>query len=186
MTTKWVTGDYLRSDFVNTDMVAHLLWALTPSNRLACEVCLATGWRIDDVLKLKSAAVSEALEKKRPSLTITEAKTGKKSRRYLSRELLLQLRKEAGDIYVFEGRDDYRKHRTRQAVFLDIKKAAKRFNIKINLSTHSLRKNYAVYLRKQGKSLDEIQAILNHDNLAVTMLYALSDELTAKYKKGRN
>ena len=83
---------------------------------------------------------------------------------------------------MFEGRDDYRKHRTRQAVFIDLKKCAKRFNIKINLAPHSLRKNFAVYLRKQGKSLEEIQKALNHTDLVTTMLYAFSDELQQKYK----
>ena len=67
-------------------------------------------------------------------------------------------------------------------MFIDLKKTAKRFKIKINLSPHSLRKNYAVFLKEKGYSLAEIQKALNHDNILTTMLYALSDELTEKYK----
>ena len=65
---------------------------------------------------------------------------------------------------------------------MDIKKASKRFNIKINLSPHSLRKNYAVYLKNCGKSLTQIQAELNHDNYVTTLLYMMSDEMKQKYK----
>lgn len=67
-----------------------------------------------------------------------------------------------------------------------MKKAAKRFNIKINLAPHSLRKNYAVYLKREGKTIEEIQKAMNHDNLLTTLIYAMSDELTEKYnKKGK-
>lgn len=170
----------IRSDYVKSDTVGVLLWALQPANRLACEVALQTGWRIDDVLALKSDDVRKALDGKR-SISIKEAKTGKKSTKKLPVALLRKLSEIAGRIYVFEGRDDYRKHRTRQAVFLDIKKAASRFNLKINLAPHSLRKNYAVYLRKQGKTLEQIRNELNHKDTATTMIYALADELSSKY-----
>jgi site-specific recombinase XerD len=113
---------------------------------------------------------------------ITERKTKKRSSKVISAELRERLLEQAGNIYIFQGRDDYRKHRTRQAVFTDLKKAAKRFNIKLSLSPHSLRKNYAVYLRKQGKTIEEIQQELNHDNTATTMIYVFSDELHNKYR----
>lgn len=154
---------------------------MQPSNRLACEVALETGWRIDDVLLLKTIDITKALKMKRPALTIIEKKTGKRSRKYINRSLLERLMEISGRVYIFEGRDDYRKHRTRQAVYLDIKRVAKKFNIKVNFSPHTLRKNYAVYLKRQGKSLAEIQQAMNHDNQLTTMLYALSDELTCKY-----
>jgi integrase len=175
-----------RSDYINNDTVSHILWALQPANRLVCEVCLQTGWRVDDVLNIRTEDIKKAKQKKRRALTITEAKTGKRSTKYLPPPLVDELERQAGQIYVFEGRDDYRKHRTRQAVFYDVKKAAKRFNIKINLAPHSLRKNYAVYLKREGKTIEEIQKAMNHDNLLTTLIYAMSDELTEKYnKKGK-
>jgi site-specific recombinase XerD len=152
-----------------------------PANRLVCELALQTGWRIDDILCLTSEQLRAALQKKRHTVTIREAKTGKTSTRSIPVNLLREVCEQSGKLYAFQGRDDWRKHRTRQAVYLDLKRAAKRFNIKLNLSPHSLRKNYAVYLRQQGYSLSEIQKRMNHDNLVVTMLYALSDELGERY-----
>lgn len=142
-----------------------------------------TGWRVDDVLNLKTKVIHKALELKRPCVSITEQKTGKKSKRYIDKALLLRVYAQAGQIYCFEGRDDYRRHRTRQAVFIDLKKCAQKFKIKMNFAPHSLRKNYAVYLRKQGKTLEEIQKILNHTDITTTLLYAMSDELTQKHRK---
>ena len=162
--------------------MSHILWALAPPNALVCEVALETGWRVDDVLNLTTEQLQKAKNMKRPCISIVEKKTGKKSKKYINRGLVDRLINQSGRIYVFEGRDDYRVHRTRQAVFIDLKKTAKRFKIKINLSPHSLRKNYAVFLKKKGYSLAEIQKALNHDNILTTMLYALSDELTEKYK----
>ncbi|HIY33928.1 MAG TPA: site-specific integrase [Candidatus Eubacterium faecigallinarum] len=172
----------MRSDYVKTDTISALLWALQPANSLACKLALETGWRIDDILSLKTDELKKCRMKKRHSLTITESKTGKRSTRVLPLHLIDGLLEQAGRIYVFEGRDDYRKHRTRQAVFADLKRVAKRFNIKINLSPHSLRKNYAVYLKNSGRTLEEIGAAMNHDNITTTIIYALSDELTEKYK----
>lgn len=162
--------------------MSHILWALAPPNALVCEVALETGWRVDDVLNLTTEQLQKAKNMKRPCISIVEKKTGKKSKKYINRGLVDRLINQSGRIYVFEGRDDYRVHRTRQAVFIDLKKTAKRFKIKINLSPHSLRKNYAVFLKEKGYSLAEIQKALNHDNILTTMLYALSDELTEKYK----
>jgi len=115
------------------------------------------------------------------SLTTTEQKTGKVSTKDITPRLREQLLQQCGSIYVFEGRNDYRKHRTRQAVYNDLKRAAKRFNLKIELSPHSLRKNYAVYLKRQGMPLSDIQKQLNHTSLETTLIYALSDELAQKF-----
>lgn len=176
----------MRSDYINTDTISHILWALQPANRLVCEVALETGWRVDDILELKTSDVVASKNKKRHALSITEKKTGKRSTRYLSASLIDDLLEQSGSIYVFQGRDDYRKHRTRQAVFIDLKRTAKRFKIPGVISPHSLRKNYAVYLKQQGKTFEEIQKAFNHENLITTIIYVLSDELIHKYKKGRN
>ena len=119
---------------------------------------------------------------KRPALTITEKKTGKRSRKALPRELLEELHKQCGARYVFEGRDDINKHRSRQAVYMDLKRTAKRFGVKINLSPHSLRKNYAVYICKKY-GFERCKKELNHENDFVTMLYAFADQMATK--KGR-
>lgn len=160
--------------------MAALLWALTPADKLICELCLATGWRIGDIVALTTQELDRALLMKRPSLHITEQKTGKRSTKAVSRDLLERMREQAGRVYVFEGRDDYRKHRTRQAVFYDIKRVASRFGIKLNLAPHSLRKNYAVWCY-DNYGIERAKRELNHDNIECTLFYVLSRELQSKH-----
>ena len=138
----------MRSDYISDDTISHLLWALTPADKLICEIALETGWRISDILDLKTMDIIKALSKKRTSLTITEQKTNKKSTKYINRALLERVKEQAGIYYCFEHRDSMERHRTRQAVYQDIKRVAKKFGIKTNFSPHSLRKNYAVYMYK--------------------------------------
>lgn len=172
----------MRTDYIQTDTVGVLLWALQPCDKLICELMLETGWRVDDVLNLRTDEIQVALNKKRTCLSIIEQKTGKKSTKYIRREMLRACYEQAGMIYVFEHRDDFRRHRTRQAVFSDIKRVAKRFGIKTNLAPHSLRKNYAVYVYNKTGDLEKVQQALNHDNKMVTLIYALSDQLSERHK----
>lgn len=173
----------MRSDYIKTDEIGALLWALREPNSLVCELVLQTGWRIDDVLCLKRTELDRALAMKRPTLTITEMKTGKRSRKSVPRSLLLRCRRQAGAVFVFEGRDSVEKHRTRQAVYYDLKKTAKKFGVKVNISPHSLRKNYAVYMYNKF-GFDRVKKELNHENDFVTMIYAFADQMAKK--KSRN
>ena len=86
----------------------HVLAALTPSNRLVCRVCLQTGLRVGDVVSLKTRDL-------KGQFWIVEAKTKKRRRVNLPRELLGQIRAQAGEVWAFPGRRPGR-HRTRQAV----------------------------------------------------------------------
>lgn len=165
----------IRSDYVNGDSFAHILSALTEPNRLALIVSLTTGLRIDDVLSLKTETV------KKERFTIKEMKTGKTRKIRLSKELQLRLLMQAGRIYVFEHRYDVKRHRTRQAVFKDLKRACVLFRVSgVNISPHSARKIYSVEQYKRTCSLKHVQELLNHSNEAVTMLYAMADEMTSK------
>lgn len=170
----------MRSDWVNDDIMSHILSALMFENRLAILVSLSTGLRIDDVLSLKSAQLSERM-------TITESKTKKRRTIRLSSRLLDELLSISGKIWVFEGRCDARKHRTRQAVYKDIKRACKAFRVPATLkvSPHSARKIYAVKQYKRTCSIDKVQSLLNHSSEAVTMIYALADELTRRNSTAR-
>lgn len=159
----------MRSDFVDYEPLGHILYALTEPNRLVCCVALETGLRVGDIVSLKTSF----LEKK--SFTIKEQKTGKKKQIRLREGLRKQLLSQAGKVYVFEHRIDPNKHRTRQAVFNDIKRACKLFRIKGNISPHSLRKAYAVDLYKKCNDINKVMKALNHDNELVTMLYAMAD-----------
>lgn len=163
----------VRTDYVNTDTFIHLLSALMPANRLALIVSLCTGLRIDDVLSLKTETVRKG------RFTIKEMKTGKRRKIRLPKNLQIKLLQQAGRIYIFEHRTDYTKHRTRQAVFKDLKRACKLFRVSgVNISPHTARKIYAVGEYKQTCSLARVQELLNHSDEGVTMLYAMADELT--------
>ena len=170
----------MRSDWVAKGEVVHILASLSPENRLACEISLATGLRINDVLALTPQKV------RKQRFTIREEKTGKTRFIRLPKDLVDRALMCSGQHYIFEGRLNGRTHRTRQAVFKDLKKAKANFGIKENLSVHSLRKAYAVeeYLRSGG-NLKKVQKLLNHDSEAVTMLYALANILNnrKKFKK---
>lgn len=160
----------MRSDWIPKGEMVHILASLQPENRLACEVSLATGLRINDVLAMTPSKV------RKQRFTVREEKTGKTKTIRLPKELLNRCLACAGQHYVFEGRIDGRKHRTRQAVFKDLKKSAKLFGLKENITPHSMRKAYAVdEYEKSGCNLKKVQKLLNHDSEAVTMLYAMAN-----------
>ena len=154
--------------------MSHILAALTYENRLAITVSLLTGLRIGDVLNLRSRDLL------RDRITITEEKTLKRRTIRVPDKLRDELQGIAGKIYVFENRLSARKHRTRQAVYKDIKRAAKAFRIKRNISCHTARKIYAVSEYKKDFSVARVKKLLNHSNEAVTMIYAIADELTER------
>ena len=163
-----------RSEWVSHDVFSHILFALTKENRLAIITSLTTGLRISDVLALRTCELKERF-------TITEQKTLKHRRVRLSPALLDELLKIAGKIYVFEHRTDARQHRTRQAVYKDIKRACKLFRVSLNVTTHTARKIYSVEQYKRTCDIKRIQQLLNHSSEAVTMIYALADELTERH-----
>ncbi len=164
----------MRSEWKPKGEIVHILASLYPENRLACEVSMITGLRINDVLALKSEQV------KKQKFTVREEKTGKTKKIYLPKEIQDRCISCSGQHYVFEHRLNGRKHRTRQAVFKDLKRVAKAFNVKENITPHSLRKVYAVEEYAKCGNLKKIQKLLNHSDEAVTMLYAMADVVTKR------
>ena len=136
----------------------HILALLTPENALVMRVALETGLRVGDVLALRPPVKAQ--------FWITEQKTGKRRRVNLRRER--------------------EKHRTRQAVWRDVTRAARAFRLPVNVTPHSARKRYAVEkLRQNRGKLAAVQKAMNHSDQSVTMLYAMADSLyNAKYEQG--
>lgn len=145
-----------------------VLSALTPENRLVMRVALHTGLRIGDVLALKTSQL-------KPHFWVTESKTGKKRQVGLPEPLLSDLKKAAGEVWVFEGRSPG-KPRTRQAVWKDVKRAAKAFRLPANIAPHSARKVYAAELMERYGDLDKVRRALNHRSETITLIYALADQ----------
>lgn len=149
-----------------------VLAALTPQNRRAMRVSLETGLRISDVLVLRPEQLDS-------SFVVKEGKTGKKKRVRLSDKLLEELKQQSGAYWVFPGRDPT-KHRTRQAVWMDVKRASRAFRIPQNVAPHSMRKLYAVRLYKKYGDIDRVRRALNHDDLTTTLIYAMADKLSER------
>lgn len=147
----------------------HVLAALTPSNRLVCRVCLQTGLRLGDVLALRTADLKQ-------QFWVTEAKTKKRRRVNLPRALWADILDQAGDVWAFPGRKPGT-HRTRQAVWADVKRAATAFRIRQNVAPHSFRKVYAVELLRRCGDVRRVQRALNHSDCATTMIYVMAAEL---------
>lgn len=174
----------MTAEYLLFEQMEHVFAALTPANRLVCRVCVATGLRVGDVVQLRTEQLA-------PQFWITEQKTGKRRRVNLTAALLAELKAQAGKVWVFEGSKGPDHHRTRQAVWRDVKRAAKAFRLPQNVSVHSLRKVWAVdKLEKARGNLAVVQRGLNHSDQATTMIYAMAYQLyQAKYGKrnrGRN
>jgi site-specific recombinase XerD len=108
---------------------------------------------------------------------VKESKTGKKKQVGLPGELLERVQAQAGEVWAFPSRTDPSKHRCRQAVWADVKRAAKAFRLPQNVGTHSMRKVYAVELMAKYGDIEKVRRALNHDSETTTMIYAMADKL---------
>ena len=169
----------MRSEFVERECMETVLRLLLPSNRLAMRLCMETGLRVGDVLAIRRDKLAQRM-------TVHESKTGKSRRVYIGRALLADLNAmERNGPWLFPGRDP-EKHRTRQAVFCDLRRAAKACRLPMHLTPHSARKLYAVEQFRRCGDLERVQRLLNHSDSAVTLLYVMADQLARqkdRYKK---
>lgn len=168
----------MKTEYLLNREVDNVLAALTPENALIMRVALHTGLRLGDVLQLKTAQLA-------PRFWVTESKTGKRRQVGLPQPLLGDLEKRAGEVWVFPGRNG-RNHRTRQAVWKDVKRAAKALRLPQNVAPHSARKVFAVELLQKYGDIERVRRALNHSSAAVTLIYALADrQLESKNRRRR-
>lgn len=158
----------MKTEYLFEKEVDLVLAALTPKNRLVMRAALHTGLRISDVLRLRR-------EQLQPHFWVTEQKTGKRRQVGLPQPLLSDLQNAAGSVWVFEGRNPEKPH-TRQAVWKDVKRAAKAFRLPVNAAPHSARKIYAADLMERYGDLDRVRRALNHNSETVTLIYAMADQ----------
>lgn len=100
--------------------------------------------------------------------------TGKRRCVGLPADLRADILAQAGPVWAFPGRKPD-KPRTRQAVWKDVRRAAKAFRLPVNAGTHSARKVYAVELLKEYGDIDRVAKNLNHTHMETTLIYALAD-----------
>lgn len=169
----------MRTEYLIDREVERVLDLLTFENRLVLRVLLHTGLRIGDALALKP-------EQLKANFWVTEQKTGKRKQIGLPQPLLDDLREAAGKYWVFPGADP-RKHRSRQAVWKDVKRAAAALRLTQNVAPHSARKVYAVDLLRKYGDIEKVRRALNHGGLEVTLIYAMADkQLTSKGRRRRS
>lgn len=168
----------MKTEYLLQREVDGVLSVLTPANALVMRVALHTGLRVGDCLALKTAQLQ-------PRFWVTESKTGKRRQVGLPEPLLSDLKKQAGEVWCFEGRRPG-KPRTRQAVWKDVKRAARALRLPQNVGPHSARKVFAVELLGKYGDIDRVRRALNHSSEAVTLIYAMADrQLESKQRRRR-
>lgn len=166
----------MKTEYLLQKEVDLVLSALTDKNRVIMRTALHTGLRIGDVLALKTKQIQD-------HFWVTERKTGKRRQIGLPEPLLSDIKKQAGKVWAFPGRNG-KKPQTRQAVWKDLKRAARAFRLPQNVGTHSARKVFAVDLMQKYGDIEKVRKALNHSSVSVTMIYAMADaQLTAKNKR---
>ena len=157
----------MRSDFLENETYRFIFSAMKYENALILRTCLETGLRVGDVCALPRSALQDNI------IHYTAQKTGKSGKITISTDLANRIRKNNGK-WLFPSPHDFSKHRTRQAVWRDMRLACSRLGIKEHASPHSARKTFAVDLYHK-KGLKTVQKALQHDKIETTLLYALSD-----------
>jgi len=168
----------MKTEYLLNREVDGVLSMLTPGNALVMRVALHTGLRVSDCLQLKTAQLA-------PRFWVTERKTGKRRQIGLPEPLLSDIKKQAGQLWAFEGRSP-EKPRSRQAVWKDVKRAARALRLPQNVGPHSARKVYAVELLAKYGDIERVKRALNHSSESVTLIYALADrQLESKTRRRR-
>ena len=174
-----IRGDSIRTEWIDDQHLDLVLALLMPQNRLIMQLCIHSGLRVGDVVALRT-------EQLKPRLTIREQKTGKSRRITIPARLLRDIQAQAGEVWAFPGKQGSSAgHKTRQAVWADVKRAAKAARLPGNIGTHSARKVYAVRKMQRTGDLAAVQRALNHSDPAVTMIYAMADHLAERTGPGR-
>lgn len=158
----------MRSEYVENEAFSFIFSAMKYDNALIMRTCLETGLRVGDVCALPC----EALQGQ--TIRYKAQKTGKFGSVQISADLANRLRREHGK-WLFPSPRNLTKHRTRQAVWRDMRLACAKLGITEHATPHSARKAFAVDLYRK-KGLQAVQRALQHDRAETTKIYAFSDK----------
>ena len=168
----------MKTEYLLNREVDLVLATLTARNALIMRTALHTGLRVGDVLSIKTDQLA-------PRFWVTESKTQKRRQIGLPEPLLSDIKKQAGPVWAFENPATGRPQ-TRQAVWKDVKRAARALRLPQNVGTHSARKVYAVELLSKYGDIERVRRALNHSSEAVTLIYALADrQLESRLRRRR-
>jgi site-specific recombinase XerD len=136
-----------------------------------CIVCVlySAGLRRSELLNLKL----EDIDSKRMVIIVKNGKGSKDRLTILSQTLLNDLRDYyllwKPKKYLFEGKPEQQYSPT--SVVKIIKRAAKKANIRKNITPHMLRHSFATHLLENGTDLRYIQVLLGHNSSRTTEIY---------------
>ena len=166
----------MRSEFIERDLYNRVFQYMQYDNVLAMRVALETGLRIDDVMSLEAQNLTGN------TIRCIAKKTGKSCTKVIPANLAKQLRNNSANGWLFPSPSNPNKHKTRQSVWKDIRKACELSGITQHVTPHSSRKTYAVdVFREEG--ITSAQRKLQHNRIETTMLYAFSDIMTGRSKQ---
>lgn len=170
----------MKSEYVDRAVWEAIIPNMPYDTALAVMVSLETGIRTGDVVGLRVENLAAN------GINYTAQKTGKQGFAPCRVELLSALHKNAENGWCFPPArlTCKTKHRTRQAIWSGVRKAAERAGLKPHVSPHSARKTFAVdFYHKKG--IKALQEVLQHGDVNTTNLYALSNMQGAEYNRER-
>lgn len=168
-------GENTKNAYIPEDRAKAVLDKLGGVDRLITLLLIETGFRLDDVMHLRTYQLMGDV------LSLRERKTGKDRSVPLSSELAEKLRAYAVNrhrlSFAFPAlRKGGRKKMHRCTYWRHFCAAVKQLGWQdCGYNPHSLRKIYAVRRLAETRSIYAVQKDLNHSNIAVTAIYALSD-----------
>lgn len=150
---------------------------LPPADRLITQLLIETGYRLDDIMHVRTYQLTGE------TLSLRERKTGKTRSvaipSGLAGALGAYVAKRHRLSYAFPSlRRGGRRKMHRTTYWRHFCAAADALGwSECGYNPHSLRKLYAVRRLAETRSIYAVQQDLGHDNIATTALYALSDRL---------
>ena len=161
----------MKSRYIQDFELKKIIKHVPKEQRLPFRVAVATGLRVGDIVKLSVSDIDD----ERGGINYTAEKTGKRGFAKLSKSLRIALKENAREGFCFPSDRSRSGHITRQAIWRQFKNAAIRSGVDIDgVSPHSLRKNFAVDLYKEG-GIKAVQTAMQHDRADTTQIYACAD-----------
>lgn len=161
---------------------SRILRASSREDRALWTLAVETGYRIDDLLRVRQYQITRATSNDDPFLSLVERKTGKTRAVSLSPRALDAIRVLWGLVekrhplaYFFQARrrlPGQKNKLHRVTVYRHFNRLLKETKLDDKgYTVHSLRKLYALHAYERTGSLLAVQADLNHTSLNTTMLY---------------
>lgn len=160
-------GGKIANNYIPEKEQAAIRARLNNRDRSIYDLLIYTGYRLDDVLRLRNWQL------KGEKITVKERKTG--NVRTVENPFVKDCGKPLEYVFKGRGRTGERKKLHRSTFWRHFERAVRAAGLEgKGYTVHSLRKVYAVNLYRQTGDIKRVQADLGHKNLATTCLYVIS------------